>query len=302
MSNRKRRFTTKQAEELITQQRANADDACSSDSHSTEESDSDVDSDVDFSPESSSSDHDSSMEVDEDPEPEGTAGSEWKAKNGQVWSASHQETLRYFPATCRRPGPTRYAITRISDVTSAFELFITKEIIQVVVDMTNLQGFRTVTNWKKTDSTEIQAFIGLVILAGVFRSRNEAVLSLWNEHTGRPMFRATMSRKRFETLCTKLRFDDRLSRPARQRENKLAAILKLWEMWEGRLGLLFNPGQDICVDEQLVPFRGRCRFRQYIPNKPAKYGIKIWVACDVATSYAWKMQVYTGKEEGPGRR
>ncbi|KAJ8358228.1 hypothetical protein AAFF_G00021470 [Aldrovandia affinis] len=69
-------------------------------------------------------------------------------------------------------------------------------------------------------------------------------------------------------------------------------------MWEGRLGLLFNPGQDICVDEQLVPFRGRCRFRQYIPNKPAKYGIKIWVACDVATSYAWKMQVYTGKQEG----
>ncbi|KAJ8358229.1 hypothetical protein AAFF_G00021480 [Aldrovandia affinis] len=170
MSDRRHRFTTKQAEEMITQQRADADDACSSDSDSTEENDSDVDSDVDFSPESSSSDHDSSMEVDEDPEPEGTAGSEWKAKNGQVWSASHHDTLRYFPATCRRPGPTRYAITRISDVTSAFDLFITKEIIQLVVEMTNLQGFCTVTNWKETDSTEIQAFIGLVILAGVYRS------------------------------------------------------------------------------------------------------------------------------------
>ncbi|KAJ8389231.1 hypothetical protein AAFF_G00122510 [Aldrovandia affinis] len=251
MSDRRHRFTTKQAEEMITQQRADADDACSSDLDSTEEND----SDVDFSLESSSSDHDSSMEVDKDPEPEGTAGSEWKAKNGQVWSASHHETLRYFPATCRCPGPTRYAITRISNVTSAFNLFITKEIIQLVVEMTNLQGFRTVTNWKETDSTEIQAFIGLVILAGVYRSRNEAVLSLWDEHTGRPMFRATMSRQWFETLCTKLLFDDRLSRPARQRDNKLAAILKLWEMWEGRLGLLFNPGQDICVDEQLVPFR-----------------------------------------------
>ncbi|KAJ8333447.1 hypothetical protein SKAU_G00414550 [Synaphobranchus kaupii] len=107
-----------------------------------------------------------------------------------------------------------------------------------------------------------------------------------------------MSRKRFKTLCIKLRFDDRLSRPARLRNNKLAAILKLWEMWAGRLGLLFNPGNDICVDEQLVPFRGRCKFRQYIPNKPAKHGIKIWVVCDVATSYAWTMQVYTGKQEG----
>ena len=32
-----------------------------------------------------------------------------------------------------------------------------------------------------------------------------------------------------------------------------------------------------------------------MPSKPAKYGIKSWVACDARTSYAWKMQVYTGK-------
>uniref|UniRef100_A0AAZ1Y4A3 PiggyBac transposable element-derived protein domain-containing protein n=1 Tax=Oreochromis aureus TaxID=47969 RepID=A0AAZ1Y4A3_OREAU len=52
---------------------------------------------------------------------------------------------------------------------------------------------------------------------------------------------------------------------------------------------------DICVDEQLVPFRGRCNFKQYIPTKPAKYGLKIWAVCDVETSYAWRLQVYTGK-------
>uniref|UniRef100_A0A669F538 PiggyBac transposable element-derived protein domain-containing protein n=1 Tax=Oreochromis niloticus TaxID=8128 RepID=A0A669F538_ORENI len=52
---------------------------------------------------------------------------------------------------------------------------------------------------------------------------------------------------------------------------------------------------DICVDEQLVPFRGRCDFKQYIPTKPAKYGLKIWAVCDVETSYAWRLQVYTGK-------
>ena len=26
----------------------------------------------------------------------------------------------------------------------------------------------------------------------------------------------------------------------------------------------------------MVAFRGRCSFRQYIPSKPARYGIKIW--------------------------
>lgn len=38
-----------------------------------------------------------------------------------------------------------------------------------------------------------------------------------------------------------------------------------------------------------------------MPNKPAKYGIKIWVTCDVATSYAWRMEIYTGKPPGSSR-
>uniref|UniRef100_A0A671U995 PiggyBac transposable element-derived protein domain-containing protein n=1 Tax=Sparus aurata TaxID=8175 RepID=A0A671U995_SPAAU len=37
-----------------------------------------------------------------------------------------------------------------------------------------------------------------------------------------------------------------------------------------------------------------------MPNKPARYGIKIWVACDSKSSYAWKMQVYTGKPTAGG--
>ncbi|KAJ8384617.1 hypothetical protein AAFF_G00200540 [Aldrovandia affinis] len=35
-----------------------------------------------------------------------------------------------------------------------------------------------------------------------------------------------------------------------------------------------------------------------MPSKPGKYGIKIWVACDAQSSYAWNLQVYTGKPPG----
>ncbi|CAF4616702.1 unnamed protein product, partial [Rotaria magnacalcarata] len=28
------------------------------------------------------------------------------------------------------------------------------------------------------------------------------------------------------------------------------------------------PGGSLTVDEQLIPTRGRCNFRQYIPSKP----------------------------------
>ncbi|XP_071238785.1 piggyBac transposable element-derived protein 4-like, partial [Salvelinus alpinus] len=82
--------------------------------------------------------------------------------------------------------------------------------------------------------------------------------------------------------------------------DKLAAIREVWEKWVERLPYLYNPGLQVTVNEQLVPFRGRCPFRQYMPGNPVKYGIKIWVACDAQSSYAWKMQVYTEKPTGGG--
>jgi len=50
------------------------------------------------------------------------------------------------------------------------------------------------------------------------------------------------------------------------------------------------------IDEQLVPFRGKCSFRQYIPSKPAKYGLKIQILCDARTWYVLSMEIYAGKQ------
>lgn len=267
----------------------------SEEEHEETEEETDTD-DVEYQVESDSATSDESSENWEDTD-ETEVG--WKSKSGQIWSPTHTETLRYHPAaTGVLAGPTRYATARISTIKSSFDLFMTEEILQIVLDMTNLQGRRSVADWREVDATELQAYIGLLLLAGVYRSRNEATVSLWDDRKGRAIFRATMSHRRFSLINSNLRFDDRLTRPARHRDDKLAAFRTIWEKWIDRLPLLFNPGLDVCVDEQLVPFRGRCGFRQYLPKKPAKYGIKIWVTCDVGTSYAWKMDIYTGKPAG----
>ncbi|KRX59338.1 PiggyBac transposable element-derived protein 4 [Trichinella sp. T9] len=65
---------------------------------------------------------------------------------------------------------------------------------------------------------------------------------------------------------------------------------------------MYNPSENVTVDERLYFFKGRCQFRQYMPKKPAKYGIKFWVACCSKSSYAWKMQIYTGKASSETRK
>lgn len=87
----------------------------------------------------------------------------------------------------------------------------------------------------------------------------------------------------------------------RREHDKLAPIRQMWEDWVERLPLMYRPDANITVDECLVGFRGRCPFKQYMPKKPAKYGIKIWAGCDLKSSYCLKMQVYTGKPPGMPR-
>ncbi|XP_076608401.1 LOW QUALITY PROTEIN: uncharacterized protein LOC143333911 [Chaetodon auriga] len=226
------------------------------------------------------------------------------SKNGEIqWSSSpnmRQAKLSAENIIKTVPGPTRMAVTRVRDIKSAFELVMPNSIQKIILEMTNLEGRRVFgEEWKELDKTHLDAYFGLLILAGVYKSKDESTASLWDAETGRAIFRATMSLETFHIFSRVIRFDNRETRAGRWERDNLAAIRTVWDKWVEQLPLLYNPGPNVTVDERLVAFRGRCPFRQYMPSKPAKYGIKIWAACDANTSYALNMQVvYTGKPVG----
>lgn len=59
---------------------------------------------------------------------------------------------------------------------------------------------------------------------------------------------------------------------------------------------LINPSNTLVVDESLLSFKGRVIFRQYLPAKPDKYGIKFFVVCDASTGAVCGAKCYVGKE------
>ena len=59
----------------------------------------------------------------------------------------------------------------------------------------------------------------------------------------------------------------------------------------------FIPNENATIDESMIKFKGRLSFRQYLPAKPTKWGVKLWNLADSATGYMHRFQVYTGKEE-----
>lgn len=65
----------------------------------------------------------------------------------------------------------------------------------------------------------------------------------------------------------------------------------------------YSASEYLTIDEKLEPFRGRVSFLQYMPNKPAKYGIKVFALVDAKTFYCLNMEVYAGMQlEGPFRQ
>ncbi|KRX28240.1 hypothetical protein T07_10034 [Trichinella nelsoni] len=119
------------------------------------------------------------------------------SKNGSMqWYLSPMKKGRLAKSNVIKlsPGPTRYAIAKITDIRSSFALFISSRMEKIILQMKNFEGLRLYKDaWKQTDETDFHAYIGLLILAGIYKSHGEATSSLWNTENGRPIFPSAMS-------------------------------------------------------------------------------------------------------------
>ena len=58
----------------------------------------------------------------------------------------------------------------------------------------------------------------------------------------------------------------------------------------------FVPGQNVSIDERMVRSKARFSMKQYMRDKPTKWGFKLWVLACSETGYSFKFEVYTGKK------
>jgi len=106
-----------------------------------------------------------------------------------------------------------------------------------------------------------------------------------------------MSRNRFELLLRFWHFSDNKKAPGGDRIYKIRNII---DKILNRFQNVMEPGEVLAVDETMVPFRGRLLFRQYIPGKAHKYGVKLFKLCGT-NGYTYNVQVYGGKSQVDGK-
>lgn len=57
----------------------------------------------------------------------------------------------------------------------------------------------------------------------------------------------------------------------------------------------YTPSKEVCIDESLLLWKGRLRYKVYMPLKSSKFGIKYYQLCESRTGYVYNFFVYLGK-------
>ncbi|XP_065204445.1 piggyBac transposable element-derived protein 3-like [Planococcus citri] len=162
-----------------------------------------------------------------------------------------------------------------------FQMFFDENCVNLIVDQTNL--YSTQKNDGKcinTDANEIKNFLGLHLLMGIMKM--PCYRDYWSEKFRIEKIADVMPLKRYELLRSVVHFvnNDDSHLYESDRFYKVTPILQLIR----NNCLKVQPETTFSIDEMMVPYKGikAGSRRQYIKNKPKKWGFKMFVRAGVS--------------------
>ena len=150
--------------------------------------------------------------------------------------------------------------------------------------------------WNPITKEELVAFIGVIIAMGVVQLTSADDYWSTDPILTHPWFRSVFTRFRFRQIFRYLHVADNSKALQRSDPNfdKLRKIRFLIDAFSSRCMELYNPHPQISIDESMIGTKCRLSFIQYLPKKPVKWGIKVWVCADAVNGYIYTFDVYCG--------
>lgn len=173
-----------------------------------------------------------------------------------------------------------------------FCYFINDTIIDLIVEETNraARNENAETTFLVT-TIEIRKYLGILIFRSVFNYPR--LESYWGRFAFAPIQKA-MTWNRFEAIKKFLCFrnEAELKKKGEVGYDPLFRI----RLVANELNEVFDSipkSERLCVDEQMCSTKAVHHLRQYMPNKPHKWGVKFFVLCD-SSGYAYRFEIYNG--------
>ena len=197
-----------------------------------------------------------------------------------------------LPFTVSNPGIWLPTSGQYDNELSFFQLFFMDDIIGEIVQETNRYarekiekaqplGKRSIwRTWKDANLQEMKALLGVVLNMGMHAKCNmkKYFSRKWTERM--PFFVDVFSRERFFQLYWMLHLQQSVGRGFRGDK-----VHNLVTHMNGKCQEYYLPHKRISVDESTIGFKGQVIFKCYNPNKPTKWGLRVYTMCESESAY-----------------
>ena len=189
-------------------------------------------------------------------------------------------------------------------------LFLTAEFFELISNQANLyteqnnashpdeRRYSRSQLWVPTSPADIK-FLSLCLLTGIIQK--PLLSQYWSTDPllQTSVFNHIMSINRFQMILQFIHFADSslydLKDPMRDCLYKVRPVV---EFLVNKFKSVYVPSKFISIGEELLLWKGRLIFKQYIPNKRARFGIKMFSLCE-DSGHLWNSFVYLGKNGEP---
>ena len=107
-----------------------------------------------------------------------------------------------------------------------------------------------------------------------------------------------MTCSRFHKLAQYFHAADRAAEPARGHPayDRLFKVRPVIDVIGGTCRDVYHLSREASIDEAMIAFTDLLSIKQYMPKKPIKRGIKVWVMCDTNTALMSRFEFYLGRQ------
>lgn len=157
-----------------------------------------------------------------------------------------------------------------------FKTYFTDELFENFAIKTNMYAQQqNQVSFKPTSASEIKVLFGLHMMMGWIKLPR--VSMYWSRLLNLTTFKESMTSERFFQLRTNLHVVNNLDKPA-DNNDKFYKVRPVLEAVRSRI-LQFEVEETVSVDEQMIPMKNRLTMKQYMKDKPNKWGCKVYVLC-----------------------
>ncbi|XP_068118319.1 piggyBac transposable element-derived protein 4-like [Hyperolius riggenbachi] len=211
-----------------------------------------------------------------------------------------------FPAFIANSGLMVDMTGNMSPV-DVFQQFVNDDFLQFIVEQTNLYAAQFIEShprstytrkWTPTNLPELKVFLGLTFNMGLTKKSQLAMYWSTNPIHHTPLYSSTMPKLRYQMIMRFLHFNDNSQNksPDNAGRDRLFKLRPLINHLNSKFSEICVPGREIAIDESLMPFHGRLGFKQFIPSKRARYGVKLYKLCESGSGYTFAFRIYEGRD------